>query len=85
MRARICGGPGSATTQAYPAEPNLPMRFLTPSPFITRAETWRAGLEKLKAGRLLGRFFAASQVRLREVAAHLGVHHVANLRGCPAR
>ena len=49
------------------------------------AETWRARLEKLKSGRLLGRFFAASRVRLRHVAAHLGVHHLANLGGCPAR
>jgi hypothetical protein len=51
----------------------------------TTAETWQARLEKLKAGRLLGRFFAASRDRLREVAAHLGIHHVANLAGCPAR
>ena len=33
------------------------------------AERWGARLEKLKAGRLLGRFFAASRARLREVAA----------------
>ena len=51
----------------------------------TSAESWRARLEKLRAGRLLGRFFAASRERLREVAAHLGVHHLANLGGCPAR
>ena len=38
-----------------------------------------------KQGRLLGRFFAASRARLREVAAGLGVHHLANLGGCPAR
>jgi hypothetical protein len=49
------------------------------------AESWRARLEKLKDGRLLGRFFAASRHRLREVAAHLNVHHLANLGGCPAR
>ena len=48
-------------------------------------ESWRARLEKLKGGRLLGRFFAASRHRLREVAARLGVHHVANLAGYPAR
>jgi hypothetical protein len=48
-------------------------------------ETWRGRLEKLKSGRLLGRFFAASRERLREVAARLGVHHLANLAGCPAR
>jgi hypothetical protein len=49
------------------------------------AETWQARLEKLRSGRLLGRFFAVSRQRLREVAAHLGIHHVANLAGCPAR
>ena len=48
------------------------------------AESWQARLEKLKHGRLLGRFFAASRHRLREVAAHLNVHHLANLDGCPA-
>ena len=51
----------------------------------TTAESWQARLEKLKPGRLLGRFFAASRERLREVAAHLRVHHLANLGGCPAR
>jgi hypothetical protein len=50
----------------------------------TSAETWQARLEKLKAGRLLGRFFAANRQRLREVAAHLRVHHLAHLGGCPA-
>jgi hypothetical protein len=49
------------------------------------AESWQARLEKLREGRLLGRFFAASRHRLREVAAGLGVHHLANLGGCPAR
>jgi DNA-binding FadR family transcriptional regulator len=42
-------------------------------------------MAKLKAGSLLGRFFAASRNSLREVAAHLRVHHLANLGGCPAR
>jgi REP element-mobilizing transposase RayT len=51
----------------------------------TSAEAWRERLHKLKDGRLLGRFFAASRERLREVAAHLGVHHLANLGGCPTR
>ncbi len=49
------------------------------------AESWRARLEKLRGGRLLGRFFAASRECLREVAALLGVHHLANFAGCPAR
>ena len=35
------------------------------------AERWQARLEKLKTGRLLGRFFAASRHRLREVGARL--------------
>jgi hypothetical protein len=51
----------------------------------TTAETWQARLEKLKSGRLLGRFFAASRERLREAAAHMRVHHLANLAACPAR
>jgi hypothetical protein len=51
----------------------------------TTVETWQARLDKLSRGRLLGRFFAASRDRLRTVAAQLGVHHLANLGGCPAR
>jgi REP element-mobilizing transposase RayT len=49
------------------------------------AESWQARLEKLRGGRLLGRFFAGTRARLREVAARLGVHHLANLGGCAAR
>jgi hypothetical protein len=49
------------------------------------AESWWTRLEKLSKGRLLGRFFAASRDRLREAATQLGVHHLANLGGCPAR
>ena len=49
------------------------------------AESWWARLEKLSRGRLLGRFFAASRDRLRQLAARLGVHHLANLGGCPVR
>jgi hypothetical protein len=48
------------------------------------AESWQARLLKLSAGRLLGRFFAASRQRLREVAERLGVHHLANFAGSPA-
>ena len=47
----------------------------------SNAENWQARLQKLAAGRLLGRFFAASRARLREVAERLGVHHLANLGG----
>jgi hypothetical protein len=49
------------------------------------AETWRVRLEKLRTGRLFGRFFAASRERLREAAGRLAVRRVANLAGCPAR
>jgi hypothetical protein len=44
----------------------------------TTAETWQPRLEKLSNGPLLGRLFAASRQRLREVAEHLG------LRACRA-
>jgi REP element-mobilizing transposase RayT len=50
----------------------------------TTGEAWQARLEKLSKGRLLGRFFAASRQRLREVAQRLGLRHVPNLGGCPA-
>jgi hypothetical protein len=49
------------------------------------SERWWSRIEKLGTGRLLGRFFAASRERLRDVAAHLGVRHLANLGGCTAR
>ncbi len=49
------------------------------------AERWQARLEKLKGGQLQGRFFAASRERLCEVAASLGVHHLANFAACPTR
>jgi hypothetical protein len=48
-------------------------------------DEWRSRLERLKGGRLFGRFYAGSRERLREVAAHLRVHHLANLGACPAR
>ena len=49
------------------------------------AENWQARLRKLASGRLLGRFFAATQARLREVAQCLGVRRLANLAGCMTR
>jgi len=50
------------------------------------ADRWQARLEQLKrrSGRLLGRFFAVTRERLRAVAKQYGVHHLANLGGCPA-
>ncbi len=48
----------------------------------TTAETWQARLQKLGEGRLLGRFFAASRQRLRDVAARLGLRRAVNLGSC---
>jgi hypothetical protein len=50
----------------------------------TTADIWQARLEALRRGRLLGRFFASSRARLREVAQCLGLRGVPNLAGCPA-
>jgi hypothetical protein len=47
--------------------------------------SWSARLEKLRKGRLFGRFFAATRERLREVATRLGGQRVANLGGCAMR
>ena len=49
------------------------------------AESWQARLEQLKGrgSRLLGRFFAVTRDRLRSVAKQCGLHHLANLCGCP--
>jgi len=51
----------------------------------SRAENWQARLEKLRKGRLFGRFFANSRERLREVAGRLNERRIANLAGCPAQ
>jgi hypothetical protein len=48
------------------------------------AETWQIRLQKLRTGRLFGRFFAASRERLREVAERSRLKRVPNLGGCPA-
>jgi hypothetical protein len=50
----------------------------------SRADNWQLRMEKLKKGRMFGRFLAASGEKLQQVAAHLGVRRVANLAGCPA-
>jgi hypothetical protein len=49
------------------------------------AQSWQARLEKLKGDRLLGRFFATTRAKLREISERLGVRYVVNLAGCPAR
>jgi hypothetical protein len=49
------------------------------------AQTWQTGIDKLRGERLLGRFFAASRVKLQKIAEHLGVRRLVNLTGCPLR
>ena len=48
----------------------------------SRAENWQARMEKLRTGRLYGRFFAASRETLREMAERLKVRRLVNLTGC---
>jgi len=48
------------------------------------ADQWQARLEKLRQGRFLGRYFATTWDRLREVAQRLGVKRLPNLSGRPA-
>jgi hypothetical protein len=48
----------------------------------TTAETWQVRLEKLRQGRLLGRFLVSSRQRLREVAQRLGLRRAVNLSSC---
>jgi len=45
-----------------------------------RAENWRSRLEKLRKGRLFGRFVAASREKLREMAGRLNVRHLVTSR-----
>ena len=49
------------------------------------AQNWQNRIEKLGGDRLLGRFFASTRARLRDIAERLGVRHLVNLRGCPVR
>jgi len=48
----------------------------------SRAENWQARMEKLRKGRLYGRFFAASREKLRQMAERLKVRRLVNLTGC---
>ena len=48
----------------------------------TNADSWQMRLQKLRAGRLLGRFFAASRQRLREIVDRLGLRRAVNLGSC---
>jgi hypothetical protein len=47
------------------------------------AELWAARLERLRRGRIWGRFFAGRRERLHEASQRLGSHHLANLSACP--
>ncbi len=49
------------------------------------AQSWRVQMKNLRGDRLVGRFFAASREKLREIGDRLGVRHPVNLRGCPIR
>jgi ribosomal protein S14 len=42
------------------------------------AQSCQDGTEKPRGERLLGRIFAASRIKLREIAKHLGVRHLVN-------
>jgi hypothetical protein len=49
------------------------------------AENWHNRMQRLNGDRLLGRFFAATRAKLREIVERLGVRHLVNLAGCPTR
>jgi hypothetical protein len=69
------------------------MAFFNPTRFVsqpglglgTNARSWQVKMRKLRESRLLGRVFAASLVKLEEIAERLGVRYVVNLARCPAR
>jgi hypothetical protein len=42
-------------------------------------------MSRLGGYRLLGRFFASTRAKLREIGERLGVRHLVNLTGCPLR
>jgi hypothetical protein len=42
-------------------------------------------MEKFRGGSLLGRFFATTRAKLREIAERLAVRHLVNLAVCPTR
>jgi REP element-mobilizing transposase RayT len=49
------------------------------------AQNWQNRMEKLRDGRLLGRFFATTRAKLREIAERLGMRRPLNLAGYPVR
>jgi hypothetical protein len=46
------------------------------------AAHWKAQMDKLNQGRLLGRFFAGTKAKLQEVAESLGLRRLVNFGGC---
>ena len=53
--------------------------------FGCSAQSWQNRMEKLRDGRLLGRFFATTRAKLREIAERLGMRRPANVAGYPVR
>ncbi len=49
------------------------------------AQYWQNRMEKLRDGRLLGRFFATTRAKLRKIAERLGMKRLVNLAGWPVR
>jgi hypothetical protein len=49
------------------------------------AQYWQNRMEKLRDGQLVGRFFATSRAKLREIAERFGMRRPVNLAGWPAR
>jgi hypothetical protein len=49
------------------------------------AQSWQKRMEKLRDGRLLGRFYATTRAKLREIADRLGMQRLVNLAACPVR
>jgi hypothetical protein len=47
------------------------------------AQSWQSRMEKLRDGRLLGRFFATTRAKLREIAERLGMRWPVNVVGYP--
>ena len=47
------------------------------------AQSWQSRMEKLRDGRLLGRVFATTRAKLREIAERLGMRRPVNVVGYP--
>jgi hypothetical protein len=47
------------------------------------AQSWQRRMEKLRDGRLLGRFFATTRAKLRGIAERLGMRRPVNVVGYP--